>query len=29
MVVNARVGLRGADQRWGIEFWAQNVFDVD
>lgn len=29
MVVNARIGLRGADQRWGIEFWAQNVFDVD
>ena len=29
MVVNARVGLRGGDQRWGIEFWAQNLFDVD
>jgi iron complex outermembrane recepter protein len=29
IVVNARLGLSGADQAWGIEFWAQNLFDVD
>lgn len=28
-IVNARVGLRGPEQRWSIEFWAQNLFDVD
>ena len=28
-VVNARIGLRGADDRWSLEFWAQNVFNVD
>jgi iron complex outermembrane recepter protein len=27
-IVNARVGVRGAEQRWGIEFWAQNVFNT-
>jgi outer membrane receptor protein involved in Fe transport len=26
-VVNARVGIRGADDRWGLEVWAQNLFD--
>ncbi len=26
---NARVGLRGAEDRWALEFWAQNVFNVD
>ncbi len=26
-VVNARVGLRGKDQVWALEFWAQNVFN--
>ena len=26
-VVNARIGLEGPDDRWGIEFWAQNLFD--
>ena len=25
-VVNARLGLHGADDRWGLEFWAQNLF---
>jgi len=25
--VNARVGLRGKDLRWAIEFWGQNVFN--
>ena len=29
VVVNARVGLRGADNRWSIELWAQNLFDTD
>lgn len=27
-VVNARIGVRGPDQRWAIEFWAQNLFDT-
>jgi outer membrane receptor protein involved in Fe transport len=25
-VVNGRIGLRGPDEKWGIEFWAQNIF---
>jgi len=29
LIVNARLGLRGRDERWGIEVWAQNVFNVD
>ena len=29
MTVNARVGLRGPESRWGIELWAQNLFDAD
>ncbi len=28
-IVNARIGLRGADERWAVELWAQNLFDVD
>lgn len=28
-VFNARIGLRGRDQRWGIEFWGQNIFAQD
>jgi outer membrane receptor protein involved in Fe transport len=28
-LVNARVGIRGPQQRWAVEFWAQNLFDVD
>jgi outer membrane receptor protein involved in Fe transport len=28
-IVNARVGLRGPDQRWSIEFWGQNIFNQD
>ncbi len=24
---NARVGVRGPDEKWAIEFWAQNIFD--
>jgi len=26
-VVNARIGLYGPGQRWGLEFWANNLFD--
>ncbi len=28
-LVNARVGIRGADQRWSLELWAQNLFDEE
>jgi outer membrane receptor protein involved in Fe transport len=28
-IVNARIGIRGAEQRWSLEFWAQNLFNVD
>ena len=28
-VFNARLGIRGPDQRWAIELWAQNLFDQD
>lgn len=27
-VWNARVGVRGPDQRWAVEFWGQNVFNA-
>jgi len=27
VVVNGRIGLRGPDQRWAIEFWAQNLLN--
>jgi len=26
-LVNARVGLRGPEERWAIELWGQNIFD--
>jgi outer membrane receptor protein involved in Fe transport len=26
-VVNGRIGIRGPDQRWAVELWAQNLFD--
>jgi outer membrane receptor protein involved in Fe transport len=26
-VVNGRIGVEGPDDRWGIELWAQNLFD--
>jgi outer membrane receptor protein involved in Fe transport len=29
LVVNARVGLRGPQERWSIEAWAQNLFNKD
>jgi outer membrane receptor protein involved in Fe transport len=28
-VVNARVGIQSENRRWSVEFWAQNLFDVD
>ena len=28
-IVNARLGLRGPDEAWGIEVWAQNLFNKD
>ena len=28
-VVNARVGIRGPEERWSVELWAQNLFDQD
>lgn len=27
-VVNARIGLRGPDQKWALEFWGQNIFNT-
>ena len=29
VIVNARVGIRGAADRWALELWAQNLFDTD
>ncbi|HYJ31492.1 MAG TPA: TonB-dependent receptor, partial [Allosphingosinicella sp.] len=28
-LVNARIGIRGPQQSWALEFWAQNLFNVD
>ncbi len=28
-VFNARIGLRGRDEAWGIELWGQNIFNQD
>jgi len=28
-VFNARIGLRGPDETWGIELWGQNIFNQD
>jgi outer membrane receptor protein involved in Fe transport len=28
-VVNARVGVHGASERWGVELWAQNLLDKE
>ncbi|MEP6786181.1 MAG: TonB-dependent receptor [Sphingomonadales bacterium] len=27
VTVNARVGIRGANETWALEFWGQNIFD--
>jgi outer membrane receptor protein involved in Fe transport len=29
LLVNARIGIRGPEQRWSLEFWAQNLLDTD
>lgn len=26
-IFNARIGIRGPEQRWSIEFWGQNIFN--
>ncbi|NVD44800.1 TonB-dependent receptor [Qipengyuania atrilutea] len=28
-LVNARIGIRGPDERWAIEGWVSNLFDID
>ena len=28
-VFNARIGLRGPNDRWAVELWGQNIFDRD
>ncbi|HEY0011827.1 MAG TPA: TonB-dependent receptor [Allosphingosinicella sp.] len=28
-IVNARVGIRGPEQRWALELWAQNLLNTD
>jgi len=28
-VFNARIGLRGPDEAWGLELWGQNIFNQD
>src|SRR2546430_12419634 len=28
-LVNARLGIRGPEQHWSIELWAQNLFNQD
>ena len=28
-IMNARLGIRGKDQRWAVEFWGQNIFNQD
>ena len=28
-LMNARIGLRGSEQRWAIELWAQNLLDTN
>jgi len=29
VLVNGRIGIRGPDQRWAVELWAQNLLDTD
>ena len=29
VLVNARIGVRGPDDQWALEFWGQNVFNQD
>ena len=28
-IINARVGIRGDNERWSVELWAQNLFDAN
>jgi outer membrane receptor protein involved in Fe transport len=28
-IFNARIGLRGPQERWAVELWAQNLFNTD
>ena len=28
-IVNARIGLRGRDERWALEAWVQNLFEAN
>ena len=28
-VVNARIGIRGRDELWALEFWGQNIFNKE
>jgi outer membrane receptor protein involved in Fe transport len=28
-IFNARIGIRGPQQKWALEFWGQNIFDTD
>ena len=28
-LVNGRIGIRGPDKRWALEFWGQNLFNVN
>ncbi len=29
LVINGRIGVRGPNQRWALELWAQNLLDED
>ncbi len=28
-IFNARIGIRGPEERWALELWGQNIFDKD
>jgi outer membrane receptor protein involved in Fe transport len=28
-IINARIGIRGAEQKWSLELWAQNLFNQE
>lgn len=28
-IINARLGIRGPNERWAVELWAQNLLDTD
>lgn len=29
VTMNARIGIRGPDEKWAVELWAQNLLDTD